>query len=80
MNLNHRCVGNVRKEIDEMTDLTDDASPALLGIVYPVVQRNVSSVDAIVHRERLVNACQESFHAHGHRSEATIEPDHEKRP
>ena len=80
MNFNHRCFGNVRKEIDEMTALADDASAALLGIVYPVVRKNVSSVDAIVHRKRLVNGCQKSFHAHSHRSEATIEPDHEKRP
>src|SRR5437899_11074416 len=41
MNLNHSCVGYVCKDIDEMTDLTDAASPAILGHVPHVVRTHV---------------------------------------
>lgn len=62
-----------------MADFTENASPALLGIVQPVVGRKEAGIDAVVKRERFVNLAQKILETNGERSKTAIKADHEDR-
>src|SRR5450432_838785 len=67
------------QQVNEMAGLAEDAPSALLAVVHPMVGSNKSGVDAIVKRERFGDRRQECLHASGHRREAAVEADHQRR-
>src|SRR5438552_671968 len=47
------------KQVDKMAHLTKNSASALLGIVDPVIGRQRSGIDAVVHRQRLMDVFHE---------------------
>ena len=62
-------------EVDEVTTLTNHASPTLFGVVQPVLARQATRCHAIQQLHRVTLARDVLPHRQGQRSEATIETD-----
>ena len=72
--------GKEHQQIDEVADFAENAATALLAIVHPVVGRKMSCVNPIMQRQRLGDRSEERLHPRRHRSEPSIEADHQHGP
>src|ERR1051325_2134281 len=63
-----------------MANFAKDAAAALLGIVDPMVCRDVSGVDAITQHQRFVDLRYELLHPHRHGSGMAIQSEHQVTP
>src|SRR5277367_3348968 len=69
--------GHECEEIYEMANLSKNSSAALLGIIDPVIARDETSVDAIMQRQWLIDPFEKRSHPRRHRSEPTVEINHQ---
>src|ERR1700737_3635172 len=80
LNLNRWSGGEEAEKIDEVTNLTQDPSSPLLGIVHPMIWRNGSRVHPVEHGYRFFDFANKSNQAHRHRRKTPIESHHQQRP
>src|SRR4029079_11557391 len=68
------------EEVYEVAHLAENSPASLLGIIHPVISRNVPGVNPIVHCEWLVDLLNERLQTNAHRSKPAIEPHHNLLP
>src|ERR1700677_2186947 len=78
VHFNRRRTRQEAQEIDKVTNLSQDATSALLRIIQPVICGKETSIHAVVKGQSFVCPLHKLFHLNRQRGKAAIEPDHEK--
>src|SRR5439155_25639720 len=73
---NRRSPDQKRKEIQEMTNFSENASAALARIIDSVVRSNKACVHAIVKSQRLVDLTEKRFHPLCQGGKTPVEANH----